>query len=63
MQKEKIFDISKFMEDDQNDVFGFTITYKNGKIKNYFFRGNLEDNKHQIEKLKRKYKDFIKKKE
>jgi hypothetical protein len=62
MKSQKIVRISNFLEDAEREIYGFTVTYKNGKIKNYFVSGNLEDNEYQIEKLKTKYQNLIKNK-
>ena len=61
MKNGEIIRISNFLEDTNNHIFGFTVTYKNGQIKNYLVHGNAENKQDQIKKLKKKYQDFKKK--
>jgi hypothetical protein len=58
MKNNPILSISNFLEDTDNHIFGFTVTYQNGRIKNYLVQGNTENKSDQIKKLKSKYKNF-----
>jgi len=61
MKNGEIIRISNFLEDTNNHIFGFTVTYKNGQIKNYLVHGKAENKQDQIKKLKKKYQEFKKK--
>ncbi len=51
----KIIFLSEFVEKPNEKLFGFTITYKNGEIKNHFIAGNPFDLSDRIEELRKMY--------
>ena len=57
---EEIFSLSEFVERPQEELFGFTITYKNGAIKNYFIKGSLYNEFIKVRKLKKLYRKLKK---
>jgi len=54
-QNETINYLSEFIEKPESHLFGFTITYKNGIIENYFVTGNKFENSKKIDELKKLY--------
>ena len=59
-QEEKIGYLSEFIEKPKTQIFGFTLTYKNGEIENHFIRGSWHDISHKIIELKELYEKLIK---
>ncbi len=59
---DKIIYLSEFVEKPNKKLFGFTITYENGEIRNYFINKNLFQQSTKIEELRKIYKKLEEKK-
>jgi len=50
--------IGKFVFDEANNRYGFTLVLKSGNIQNYFVQGSYIELKNEIRKLCEKYNDL-----
>jgi len=61
---QEVKNVSEFLENKNNDVYGFTVTLKSGEIRNFFISCNFPKDLKELEELKNYYqelKDFKKK--
>ena len=53
--------LSEFIDKPNEKLFGFTITYNNGELKNHFITGNPVELSDRIEELRKLYKKIRRK--
>ena len=56
----KIVYLSEFVEQPNKKLFGFTITFENGEIRNHYIIANRFQQSDIIEDLRKKYMEFKK---
>ena len=57
-EQTEILSISEFVENREKGIYGFTVTYKNKMVKNFFIQGNYFFLIDKIKALKRDYKKY-----
>ena len=58
-EQKQILSISEFVENRERGIYGFTITFKNKMVKNFFIQGNYFFLIDKIEALKREYENYL----
>ncbi|MBS3742065.1 MAG: hypothetical protein KGY74_08095 [Candidatus Cloacimonetes bacterium] len=57
---QEVENLSEFLENENNDVYGFTVTLKSGEIRNFFIKCNLTSDCKKLEDLRNYYKKLKK---